>query len=142
MNTLPLGYLIKRVQERFRVQMDATLEAHRLTTSSYAALYHLRHGPRSGAQLARACWVTPQTMHRITTDLIERGFVQQAGAQGRAILLELSALGLAALTDAEADVLKVEATMTQSLSEQERAQLESALLRCHAALASPDDLDD
>lgn len=142
MNALPLGYLIKRVQERFRVQMDAALEAHRLTTASYAALYHLRDGPRSGTQLARACWVTPQTMHRITTDLLERGFLQPAGAQGRAILLKLSKRGLAALIDAEADVLKVEATMTQALSEQERAQLESALLRCHAALATSDDLDD
>lgn len=139
MNPLPIGYLIKRVQESFRVHMDAALEPHGLTASSYAALYHLRDGPRSGAQLARACWVTPQTMHRITADMLERGLIEQAGAQGRAILLKLSTQGTAALTQAEVDVIKVEARMIQALTERERAQLESALLSCHTALESGDD---
>lgn len=139
MNPLPIGYLIKRVQESFRVSMDAALEAHGLTVSSYAALYHLRDGSKSGAQLARACWVTPQTMHRITADMLERGFIEQAGIQGRAILLKLSTQGKAALMQAEDDVSKVEGRMTQALTARERAQLESALLSCQTALESGDD---
>ena len=46
---LPLGYLIKRVQNAFRLRMDEVLATHELTTSSYAVLTHLqRLGAASG----------------------------------------------------------------------------------------------
>lgn len=132
---LPIGYLIKRAQEGFRINMDRALKPLGLTASSYAALYHLRAQELlSNAALARACWVTAQTMHRISAELLERGLILQDSTQGRAILFRLSETGREALTLAEEAVEHVEAVMIEGLDAQQREQLQEALKRCCASL--------
>jgi len=62
----PFGYVLKRTQLALRGAMDGALATLDLTTPQYAALSELaKEQGLSNAELARRCFVTPQTMHRI-----------------------------------------------------------------------------
>jgi hypothetical protein len=64
-----VGYQLKRAQQALRTAMDEGLRAQGLTTPQYAALTHLEADePLSGAELARRCFVTAQTMNAILVD--------------------------------------------------------------------------
>ena len=72
-----LGYRVKRLQSVLRARMDEALAAEGLTTPQFAALVELAREPGlTSAELARRCFVTAQTMHRITAGLREAGLVR------------------------------------------------------------------
>lgn len=72
-----LGYRVKQLQAVLRQRMDEALAADGIATPQFAALSALREVPgATNAELARACFVTPQTMHRITTRLVEEGLLE------------------------------------------------------------------
>lgn len=134
---LPIGYLVKRLQAAFRARMDDALASHGLTTASYAALHHLATGgTMSAVALARASWVTPQTMTRVVGGLKERGFVAAEAGPGRAILLHITHQGAGAYAEAERDVMGIEATMVSALRTAEVDQLRRLLTTCHASLTA------
>ena len=61
---------MKRVQHALRLEMDAVLWGVGLTTPQYAALGVLEdEAGLSGAAWRRRCFVTPQTMNQILTNL-------------------------------------------------------------------------
>ncbi|WP_138431118.1 MarR family winged helix-turn-helix transcriptional regulator [Fodinibius saliphilus] len=65
-----LGYVIKRVQQLLRTRMDEKLDVVGVTTPQYAALSILEEDQGlSNAELARRCFLTPQTMHKIIVGL-------------------------------------------------------------------------
>ena len=73
-----IGYLIKRVQQELRLRLDAELQQFNLTTPQYAVLKALEETPNlSNTALARACFVTPQTMIEIIQRLQQAGFVER-----------------------------------------------------------------
>ena len=62
----PFGYIFKRTQLALRGAMDDALVTVNLTTPQYAALSEpSKEQGLSNAELARRCFVTPQTMHQI-----------------------------------------------------------------------------
>ena len=133
--SLPLGYLIKRVQNAFRVRMDEALTTHDLTTASYAVLTHLqRLDAASGSELARECWVTPQTMHRLTNMMEERGQIERTPSKGRALRFVLTDEGHRALDDAAESVDAIEEQMCRDLSAGEQLILGEMLRRSAEAL--------
>ena len=70
------GYLLKRVQQALRLKMDSELRNLNLSTAQYAALSALEEEPNaSNAALARACFVTPQTMIEVVQGLENLGFI-------------------------------------------------------------------
>src|SRR3954466_11229941 len=74
-----IGYQLKRAQQALRTAMDEGLRAHGLTTPQYAALTHLEAAePLSGAELARRCFVTAQTMNAILVGLERARLVERA----------------------------------------------------------------
>lgn len=128
-----VGYLIKRVQQALRLAMDNELRDLGLTTAQYAALSALEHTPHaSNATLARACFVTPQTMIEIIKGLEAAGFVtrQSHPEHGRIIQTILTTDGHAKVAAAHEVVGKIEEKMLVGLKAGARETLAASLQHC------------
>ncbi|WP_243636975.1 MarR family transcriptional regulator [Rhodococcus sp. Eu-32] len=108
-----------------------------LSLSGYAALKILQtRSDLSLAQLSRRCFVRPQTMTRIVTQLEERGYVRRRPhpESDRAIALALTDAGRATIDDMDAEVLRINETLARELDGDEAARLELSLRRCALAV--------
>jgi DNA-binding MarR family transcriptional regulator len=137
-----LGYALKRAQHALRMRMDAALRPLGLTTPQYAALSAIEQQPGiSSAALARAVFVTAQTMQGILANLAREGLLERAPDpdHGRRLRTELTARGRATLKRAHAAVAGVEAAMTDVVGDAEADRLAALLTRCAERLsAAPD----
>lgn len=127
-----VGYQLKRAQQALRSAMDSALRERGLTTPQYAALSALEAGePLSGAELARRCFVTPQTMNGIVVGLEQGALVERTPHpdHGRVIETHLTEAGRVLLRDAHQAVRVIEEQMLAGMSAAERGGL-GALLRC------------
>lgn len=108
-----------------------------LSLSGYAAMKILQdRSDLSLAQLSRRCFVRPQTMTRIVTQLEERGYVLRRPhpESDRAIALALTDAGRDVLVDMDSEVLKINETLARELDADGVAFLEGALRRCAQAV--------
>lgn len=135
------GYALKRAQHALRTRMDDVLRPLGLTSPQYAALsaVELESG-MSNARLARAAFVTPQTMQGILANLERDGLlVRQADPEhGRILRSELTSRGKAVLARAHRTVEEVENAMISSLGRAEAARIAARLAQCADALSSTD----
>ena len=132
-----IGYHLKRMHQAYCASVDATLRELGLTTAQYAALGVLETAPGiSNAVLARACFVTPQTMNEIVQSLQDRGLVQRTAhpVHGRILQLDLTPLGRTRLTLAHQLIETVEECMVAGLAHEERQQFVAWLEQCSVAL--------
>lgn len=128
-----VGYLIKRAQQALRLEMDNALRDQNLTTAQYAALTALEETPKaSNAALARACFVTPQTMIEIIKNLEAAGYVsrQSHPEHGRIIQTVLTGNGRTKLATAHEVIGKIEDKMLVGLKTEEQELLTLYLQRC------------
>ena len=124
------GYMVKRLQQAIRVEMEHRMAGLELGMSGYAALAHLRDAPGlSSAELARRCFVTPQTMGGVVALLEERGLLTRVDAEGRAQRLDLTPAGTEALTSADQVVEAVHEEMLEGFSADEHQLLKRLLTR-------------
>jgi len=132
-----LGYSLKQAQSLLHVRMEEALRPLQLTVSHYSCLHHLRREPGiSAAALARATFVTRQSMNAMLQQLIDRGIVSRpANADsGRALPASLTPAGADILAEAELLVDGVEQRMLSGLSATDSVALSSGLAACIAAL--------
>jgi len=132
-----IGYAIKQAQSLLHLRMEEALRPLHLTVSQYSCLHSLRREPGiSAAALARATFVTRQSMNAMLQQLIDRGLVERpARAEtGRALPTVLTPAGAEALDAAQKLVDAVEQRMLDGLSSNERTALASGLDACVAAL--------
>jgi len=132
-----IGYLIKRVQQELRLRMDAELQQVNLTTAQYAALNALEQTPNlSNAALARACFITPQTMIEIIHGLQQLGLIvrQSHPEHGRIIQTQLTPLGCEKVTSAHKIVARMEAKMLTGLTSSDQKLLAAYLEKCRINL--------
>jgi DNA-binding MarR family transcriptional regulator len=104
---LALGHLIRRLRA----------ERHRFSLSQASVLGRLdRHGPCSIGDLAVAERVRPQSMTQIVADLEADGLIERRADpnDGRRTLVELTAKGLATLTE---DRREREGWLAQTIAE-------------------------
>ena len=128
-----IGYLLKRAQQTLRLVMDTRLRSLELTTAQYAALSALEQTPQaSNAALARACFVTPQTMIEIIKGLEAAGFVSRKShpEHGRIIQTILTASGSAKLTEAHRVVNQIEAEMLAGVDAEDQRAMAAGLRQC------------
>ncbi len=128
-----IGYLLKRAQQSLRLKMDAELRALNLTTAQYAALSALEQTPNaSNAALARACFITPQTMIEIVQGLENLGFItrQSHPQHGRIIQTLITPSGRNKLVAAHKVVSAIEHKMLTGLKTEERRDLQAHLQTC------------
>ena len=133
----PLGYLIKRTQQTLRQVMDRALATLDLTTPQYVALSELAKEPGlSNAELARRCFLTPQTMHQIVVGLERSSLItrSQHPEHGRIQQVDLTKEGRARLEQAHKLVSSIEQEMTRDLTKADIEQAEDLLTRCCEAL--------
>jgi DNA-binding MarR family transcriptional regulator len=135
--TRRIGYVLKRAQHAFRQSMDNSLRPLALTTPQYAALVAVEEVPGgSSAELARRCFVTPQTMNEIVRGLVKRNLLVRVKKPrgAKVVPLTLSPKGRALLRSAHPAVSKVEEGMLASLGQDARLALLAALTQCVEAL--------
>ncbi len=132
-----VGYVLKQVQQALRSAMDDVLRELGTTTAQYAALGVLAELPGvSSAELARRCFVTPQTMNDVVVGLEKAGLVARKPhpVHGRILEVTLTELGRQQWTRANDAVSKIERRMLRDLSKAERDMLLDLLTRCANAL--------
>jgi DNA-binding MarR family transcriptional regulator len=132
-----LGYELKRAQQASRSAADVLLAPLGLTSPQYLALALLEETPGlSSAELARRCFVTPQTMNAMVLSLEERGLVARVAhpVHGRILETSITPKGRALLARGRDVMVSVNDRMTADLTDREHATLLSLLRRCIDAL--------
>lgn len=132
-----VGYALKRAATALRSAMEAALRPLDLTVPQYACLEVLAQRPGlSNAELARAVFVTRQSMNLVLRGLEKRGLVTRADSapRGRALPTELTEAGRERQRAASAAVRAVEKKMLASLPESEQSRLLRDLITCAEAL--------
>ncbi|XVV16776.1 MarR family winged helix-turn-helix transcriptional regulator [Actinoplanes sp. CA-131856] len=132
-----VGYALKLAASALRAAMEAALRPLGLTVSQYSCLEVLGQRPGlSAAELARAVFVTRQSMHALLLGLEERGLLERAATapQGRALPTQLTGAGRAILTEASAIVAGVERRMTAAFDRAAVGRLVADLAACAEAL--------
>ena len=133
-----IGYELKRVQHALRLRMDEALKQTALTTPQYSALSILEASPGlSGAELARQCFVTPQTMNKILANLVAAGLVERRAhpRHGRVLQAHLTKKGSKRLAEAHRVIEDVEERMLANLGRKKRSRFLEALRSCTGGLA-------
>lgn len=128
-----LGYRLKQTQHALRLRMDEGLRALNLTTPQYAVLSQLEMRPGiSNAALARAAFITPQSMHGILCNLEKSGLIDRKKDphHGRIIRTELTERGQAVIKECHHCVAQAESIMTNSLSNEDKNRLKFLLEEC------------
>lgn len=124
---------MKRAEHALRLKMDAVLREIGSTTPQYAALSVLEgEAGLSGAALARRCFVTPQTMNQILTNLEAAGMVERRPhpEHGRVLSAYLTDEGAKLVDLAHGEVEAIEERMLGGLDRGERSRLLDALRSC------------
>lgn len=134
-----LGYALKRAQHAFRTRMDEGLRPLGLSAAQYAMLSAIELEPGlSNAALARAAFVTPQTMQGILANVERGGLVARTAdpAHGRILRTALTARGRTVLARAHRVAEGLEAVMITAVGRAEAERLAGSLTRCADGLAS------
>jgi DNA-binding MarR family transcriptional regulator len=127
------GYLLKVAQHALRTAMDDALRPVGVTASQYAVLTALDREPGlSNADLARAAFVTAQSMQGIVANLERDSLIKRTTdpAHKRILRTELTAAGRKALSRADAAVADIEGQMLNGLDAKRRAELNRMLKHC------------
>lgn len=135
------GYALKRAQNALRAAIDDALRPLALTAPQYAVLAAIELDPGlSNAALARAAFVTPQTMHGIVANLERAGMLRRKSdpTHARILQTELTRRGATTLRRAHACVAAVEARMLGALAPVAVESLTQTLLACADALGVDD----
>jgi DNA-binding MarR family transcriptional regulator len=133
------GYALKRAQHALRMSMDSALRPLTLTTPQYAVLCAIEAEPGiSNARLARAAFVTAQTMQGVLSNLERDELLRRLPdpAHGRFLRSELTARGRNLLARAHMAVRAVEDKMVASLGEQAAARMATSLTKCAVDLVT------
>ncbi len=132
-----VGYNLKITQHRLRQRLDTELARLGITAPQNAVLLAVAGNPRiSNAELARAAFVTPQTMQAILVNLERSGLILRSPhpGHGRVIMTELTSAGQRAVIDGATAADVVEKQMLSTLSVEEAKLLCVLLKRCAASL--------
>jgi len=133
-----VGYELKRAQQAFCVAADEALRHVGLTNAQYAVLAMVEEaGSLSSAELARLCYVTPQTMNQIVATLEARDLVQRSShpTHGRIRQVSLTDAGKQLIAAAHERVQVVEDAMVAELSPARQRELIRLLEACVRGLA-------
>ncbi|PNG25167.1 MarR family transcriptional regulator [Methylocella silvestris] len=134
-----IGYGLKIAQHRLRLRLEAELAGTGVSPSQNAVLLAIADNPRiSNASLARAAFVTPQSMQGMLVTLERDGFIVRTPhpEHGRIIMTELTEAGRTAAQAGMIAAEAVERQMLAGLTDDETKLLRELLRRCADALDS------
>jgi DNA-binding MarR family transcriptional regulator len=134
-----LGHMVKSLEQELSGAKDAALRPMGLTVPQYQALLVIADTPGiSGAELARRCLVTPQTMTTVLGNLTVKGLIERrtVPGQGRAMETTITAAGKRLLGRADKKILEVEELLNAQLSKADQQSLRKLLEKCRSAFAT------
>ncbi|MBD0691319.1 MarR family winged helix-turn-helix transcriptional regulator [Streptomyces sp. CBMA123] len=136
-----LGHAIKRAEQALIGEKTRALRTVDLTVPQYVTLLVLQQSTgMSGAQLARECMVTPQTMTTILTNLENKGLItrETSSVHQKVLVAKLTRSGRALAKKADVLARGVEQRLADAFDDGEQAQLRELLERSAAALRKTD----
>jgi DNA-binding MarR family transcriptional regulator len=135
----PLTYLLKQLQNALRSTVEKELAPAGLTMAEASVLSELSLAPRrSNAELARAAFVTPQSMVMLLKPLEIRGLiVRRANPEGgRTMPAELTRQGTKQLMAFRLAMREVEQRLLRTLPPEDQVRFRTLLERCLESLRS------
>ncbi|MGH2561738.1 MAG: MarR family winged helix-turn-helix transcriptional regulator [Thermomicrobiales bacterium] len=135
-------YALREATTAVRAALRRTLADLDLTPVQSTVLHLIAETPgSSSAELARRTHVTPQTMHKLVTDLENRELLtlQPRPGHGRILDAHLTGQGQELLADVDTRAQAIEDRMTAGLDQRQRQLLLDLLQHCIAALDMPPD---
>ena len=130
--------LMKRILLAFRVRLDEELKPRGMTTAQLQVLKALQGSPgSSGAQLARVCHMTPQSMQALIQKSETDGWIERHKDKGndRVLAASLTDAGEELLRTAEVAMKKIEKKLWGGVAEGEIVRLTELLERCLGNIA-------
>jgi len=124
---------MKRIMIHMRGRMDELLRPQGVTTAQLMMLRAIRSLPRSsGAQLARECYVTPQSAQALIRHLEEGGFIvrEKDRAHGRIVTARITHEGERLLEAVEKTSIKLQEKLWLGISDSDVEKLNELLTRC------------
>jgi DNA-binding MarR family transcriptional regulator len=134
-----IGHAVKRAEQALMARKSQALRTVGLTVPQYSALMVLAEQPGlSGAQLARRCFVTPQTMAAILTNLEGKDLVTRRASSVHAQVFQatLTRRGRALLRKADRLAVEIESGLADAYTAMEQEQLMTLLERATKVLES------
>jgi DNA-binding MarR family transcriptional regulator len=129
--------MMKRILIHFRGQMDEALRPQGVTTAQLHLLKTVRQEPgASGAQLARSCYMTPQSAQSLLTGLERDGWIVRSKGRGndRILAARLTPEGEKLLETAEKAAKIIEGKLWRGVAEDSIEALNGVLEQCLANL--------
>ncbi|MEU6237146.1 MarR family transcriptional regulator [Kitasatospora sp. NPDC047058] len=128
---------IRRAEQALMAHHEAVLRGYGLTMTQYTVLLALaREGGRSGAQLARTCGVTQQSMATVLNGMQGKGLIerQSSAVHAKVMIAELTDAGRDLLDHAYQEVIVLERALTERFTEEEHRRFCEFLDRATATL--------
>jgi MarR family transcriptional regulator, organic hydroperoxide resistance regulator len=125
--------LMKRILIHMRGQMDELLRPYSVTTAQLQMLRVILTSPgSSGAQLARECYVTPQSAQALIKHLEDGGFIVRGKdpVNDRIITASITPAGERLLDTAEKTALQLQEKLWVGISNSEIEGLKDLLTKC------------
>lgn len=135
---------MKQTLLAFRGHLDEDLRPHRATAAELGLLYKIAGRPgASGAQLSRACYVTPQTAQTLLVRAEGKGWVRRGKdtENHRLVTWSLTAAGQRLLRTGETAARSVEGQLWEGVSASDLGQINRLLARCLENMAEPKAVD-
>lgn len=132
-----IGHYVKRAEQALMARKSQALRQVDLTVAQYSALMVLADHPgMSGAQIARSCYVTPQTMATILANLAGKGLIARHAStvHSQVVQAELTPHGRALLRKADRLAVQVERQLAAAFDAAEERQVIALLERVTSAL--------
>jgi DNA-binding MarR family transcriptional regulator len=124
---------MKRIMVHFRTQMDEKLRPQGVTTAQLQVMKAIQQEPgMSGAQLARTCFVTPQSIQALLKGLEEDGWIVRSKdrVNDRILNASLTPEGERLLLTAEKEAKVIEARLWRGVAESSVVALNAVLEQC------------
>jgi DNA-binding MarR family transcriptional regulator len=138
-STPPISYALTRLSRQIGRSLS-DLRAYELSGPHVVALMTLAHeSGLSNAQLARRCFVTPQSMNEVVLELERRKLLTREpdSANQRILRAHLTPSGQKVIDDWEERIAALEETLFQGFSEQEVRRFRRAIARCTHNMGLP-----
>ena len=124
---------MKRMMNQFRVHLDEQLRPQGLTTAQMQVLFAVRNSPgSSGAQIARSCYITPQTTQALLKHLERSGFIVRGKdpINDRIVTARITPDGERLAEAVEKKSRGLQQRLWQGISDREMSSLSVLLDRC------------
>jgi MarR family transcriptional regulator, organic hydroperoxide resistance regulator len=134
--------MMKRILIHFRSQMDEKLRPQGVTTAQLQVLKAIRDDPGvSGAQLARSCYVTPQSAQSLLRGLEEGEWIVRSKDRrnDRILTIRLTSEGEKLLLSAEKTARVIEKKLWRGIPESSIEALNEVLEQCLVNLGPESD---